>query len=70
MLTAERDWQRDMAVAELRTAPGSRADTARGDLVVAPGRRPVPTTPSVRTVPGLRLLVHGAGDGRAVTGAC
>src|SRR6478735_9466149 len=36
VLTAERDWQREMAVAELRTALGNRADGPHTMVCVAP----------------------------------
>lgn len=44
VLTAERGWPQDMAVAELRTALGSRADGPHTVVCVTPGRRPTPTT--------------------------
>ncbi|WP_217141798.1 CdaR family transcriptional regulator [Streptomyces sp. AC627_RSS907] len=57
VLTAERDWQRDMAVAELRTALGSRADTPHAVVCVAPWPSADPDdAPSVRTVPGATAL--------------
>ncbi|MFI8951869.1 PucR family transcriptional regulator [Streptomyces sp. NPDC053750] len=57
VLTAERDWQRDMAVAELRTALGSRADTLHAVVCVAPWPSTDPDdAPSVRTVPGATAL--------------
>ncbi|MFI2413313.1 PucR family transcriptional regulator [Streptomyces sp. NPDC018947] len=57
VLTAERDWQRDMAVAELRTALGSRADTPHTVVCVAPWPSASPDdAPSVRTVPGATAL--------------
>ncbi|GAA5212403.1 PucR family transcriptional regulator [Streptomyces thinghirensis] len=57
VLTAERDWQRDMAVAELRTALGSRADTPHAVICVAPWPSAGPDdAPSVRTVPGATAL--------------
>ncbi|WND34929.1 helix-turn-helix domain-containing protein [Streptomyces sp. BB1-1-1] len=57
VLTAERDWQRDMAVAELRTALGSRADTPHAVVCVAPWPSAGPDdAPSVRTVPGATAL--------------
>ncbi|MFI7016331.1 PucR family transcriptional regulator [Streptomyces sp. NPDC050164] len=57
VLTADRDWQRDMAIAELRTALGPRADGPHTVVCVAPW----PTTdpddaPSVRTMPGATAL--------------
>ncbi|WP_225634804.1 PucR family transcriptional regulator [Streptomyces solaniscabiei] len=57
VLTAERDWQRDMAVTELRTALGSRADTLHTVVCVAPWPSADPDdAPSVRTVPGATAL--------------
>ncbi|AQS67392.1 CdaR family transcriptional regulator [Streptomyces pactum] len=57
VLTAERDWQRDMAVAELRTALGARADTPHAAVCVAPWPSTDPDdAPSVRTVPGATAL--------------
>ncbi|MFJ3208355.1 PucR family transcriptional regulator [Streptomyces flaveolus] len=57
VLTAERDWQRDMAVTELRTALGSRADTLHAVVCVAPWPSADPDdAPSVRTVPGATAL--------------
>ncbi|GHB66741.1 transcriptional regulator [Streptomyces viridiviolaceus] len=57
VLTAERDWQRDMAVAELRTALGSRADALHTVVCVAPWPSADPEdAPSVRTVPGATAL--------------
>ncbi|MFG2680163.1 PucR family transcriptional regulator [Streptomyces sp. NPDC048392] len=57
VLTAERDWQRDMAVAELRTALGTRADTPHAVVCVAPWPSADPEdAPSVRTVPGATAL--------------
>ncbi|MGV9965824.1 PucR family transcriptional regulator [Streptomyces olivaceus] len=57
VLTAERDWQRDMAVAELRTALGTRADTPHAVVCVAPWPTADPDdAPSVRTVPGATAL--------------
>ncbi|MFE0805788.1 PucR family transcriptional regulator [Streptomyces sp. NPDC058812] len=57
VLTAERDWQRDMAVAELRSALGSRADTPHAVVCVAPWPSAGPDdAPSVRTVPGATAL--------------
>ncbi|WP_217246780.1 CdaR family transcriptional regulator [Streptomyces sp. AC602_WCS936] len=57
VLTAERDWQRDMAVAELRTALGARADTPHAVVCVAPWPSADPDdAPSVRTVPGATAL--------------
>ncbi|MET9139605.1 PucR family transcriptional regulator [Streptomyces parvulus] len=64
VLTAERDWQRDMAVAELRTALGPRADTPHAVVCVAPWPSAGPEdAPSVRTVPGATALCTVAGGG-------
>ncbi|MFJ6917676.1 PucR family transcriptional regulator [Streptomyces sp. NPDC101133] len=57
VLTAERDWQRDMAVAELRSALGTRAETPHAVVCVAPWPSADPDdAPSVRTVPGATAL--------------
>ncbi|GGQ96049.1 PucR family transcriptional regulator [Streptomyces flaveolus] len=57
VLTAERDWQRDMAVTELRTALGARADTLHTVVCVTPWPSADPDdAPSVRTVPGATAL--------------
>ncbi|MFC8571221.1 PucR family transcriptional regulator [Streptomyces sp. NPDC057245] len=57
VLTAERGWQRDMAIAELRTALGARADTPHAVVCVAPWPSADPDdAPSVRTVPGATAL--------------
>ncbi|MEW2078892.1 helix-turn-helix domain-containing protein [Streptomyces sp. NPDC013433] len=57
VLTAERDWQREMAVAELRTALGNRADGPHTVVCVAPWPATDPDdAPSVRTVPGATAL--------------
>ncbi|MFE9451202.1 PucR family transcriptional regulator [Streptomyces sp. NPDC006739] len=57
VLVAERDWQRDMAVAELRTALGSRARGPHTVVCVAPWPSADPEdAPSVRTVPGATAL--------------
>jgi len=57
VLTAERDWQREMAVAELRTALGARADGTYTVVCVAPWPSADPDdAPSVRTVPGATAL--------------
>ncbi|MYS54476.1 PucR family transcriptional regulator, partial [Streptomyces sp. SID6013] len=51
------DWQRDMAVAELRSALGSRAETPHAVVCVAPWPSADPDdAPSVRTVPGATAL--------------
>ncbi|HET9380667.1 MAG TPA: helix-turn-helix domain-containing protein [Streptomyces sp.] len=57
VLTAERDWQRDMAGAELRTALGARADALHTVVCVAPWPSADPDdAPSVRTVQGATAL--------------
>ncbi|MFI6439652.1 PucR family transcriptional regulator [Streptomyces sp. NPDC050759] len=57
VLTAERGWQGDMAVAELRTALGPRADTLHTVICVTPWPSADPDdAPSVRTVPGATAL--------------
>ncbi|MGW1214623.1 PucR family transcriptional regulator [Streptomyces sp. NPDC002499] len=57
VLTAERGWQRDMAVAELRTALGPRANGPHTVVCVAPWPSPDPSdAPSVRTIPGATAL--------------
>ncbi|GGV74258.1 transcriptional regulator [Streptomyces griseoloalbus] len=57
VLTAERGWQREMAVAELRTALGSRAEGLHTVVCVAPWPSADPDdAPSVRTVPGATAL--------------
>ncbi|AJP03958.1 hypothetical protein TU94_23290 [Streptomyces cyaneogriseus subsp. noncyanogenus] len=57
VLTAERDWQRDMAVAELRTALGARAQGPHTVVCVTPWPSADPDeAPSVRTVPGATAL--------------
>nr|WP_257017278.1 PucR family transcriptional regulator [Streptomyces sp. Ag82_O1-15] len=57
VLTAERGWQRDMAVAELRTALGPRGDGLHAVVCVAPWSSADPDdAPSVRTVPGATAL--------------
>ncbi|WP_416973149.1 PucR family transcriptional regulator [Streptomyces sp. 4F14] len=62
VLDAEAGWQRDMAVAELRTAVGDRADGACVVVCVTPWAAEVP---SVRTVPGAVALC-GVTQGLAV----
>ncbi|MEU8958167.1 helix-turn-helix domain-containing protein [Streptomyces sp. NPDC048518] len=53
VLTAERGWQRDMAVAALRTALGARGDGLHAVVCVAPWRSADPDdAPAARTVPG------------------
>ncbi|MGD1220300.1 MULTISPECIES: PucR family transcriptional regulator [Streptomyces] len=57
VLTAERGWQRDMAVAELRSALGPRADVLHTVVCVAPWPSAGPDdAPSARTVPGATAL--------------
>ncbi|MET8137683.1 helix-turn-helix domain-containing protein [Streptomyces sp. NPDC005251] len=57
VLTAERGWQRDMAVAELRTALGPRGDGLHTVVCVAPWPSADPDdAPSARTVPGATAL--------------
>ncbi|MFI2644924.1 PucR family transcriptional regulator [Streptomyces sp. NPDC018610] len=57
VLTAERGWPRDMAVAELRTALGVRADGPHTVVCVAPWPSADPDdAPSVRTLPGATAL--------------
>ncbi|MFG3721652.1 helix-turn-helix domain-containing protein [Streptomyces massasporeus] len=57
VLTAERGWQSDMAVAELRTALGPRADGLHVLMCVAPWPSADPDdAPSVRAVPGATAL--------------
>ncbi|PBC61061.1 PucR family transcriptional regulator [Streptomyces sp. Tue6028] len=57
VLTAERGWQRDMAVAELRSALGPRADVLHTVVCVAPWPSADPDdAPSARTVPGATAL--------------
>ncbi|MET8855569.1 helix-turn-helix domain-containing protein [Streptomyces sp. NPDC004579] len=57
VLTAERGWQRDMAVAELRTALGPRGEGLHTVVCVAPWSSADPDdAPSARTVPGATAL--------------
>ncbi|WP_369172561.1 PucR family transcriptional regulator [Streptomyces sp. R28] len=57
VLAAERGWQGDMAVAELRTALGARADGVHTVVCVAPWPSADPDdAPSVRTVPHATAL--------------
>ncbi len=60
VLTAERGWERDMAVAELRTALGPRGDGVHTVVCVAPWPSADPDVaagaPSFRTVPGATAL--------------
>ncbi|WP_432041732.1 PucR family transcriptional regulator [Streptomyces cadmiisoli] len=56
-LTAERGWQRDMAVAALRTALGPRAEGPHAVLCLAPWASADPDdAPSARTVPHATAL--------------
>ncbi|WP_128435103.1 PucR family transcriptional regulator [Streptomyces cyaneus] len=66
VLTAEPGWQGDMAVAELRTALGSRADGVHMVVCVAPWPSADPDdAPSVRTVPHATALCTVPWDGGA-----
>ncbi|KOX03917.1 hypothetical protein ADK65_06360 [Streptomyces sp. NRRL B-1140] len=57
VLTAEPGWQGDMAVAELRTALGPRADGLHALVCVAPWPSADPDeAPSVRAIPGATAL--------------
>jgi len=57
VLTAERGWQRDMAVAALRTALGPRGDGPHAVICVAPWPSADPDdAPSARTVPHATAL--------------
>jgi hypothetical protein len=57
VLTAGRDWERDMAVAELRSALGPRGDGVHAMVCVAPWPSADPDdAPSFRTVPGAAAL--------------
>ncbi|MET9173851.1 helix-turn-helix domain-containing protein [Streptomyces misionensis] len=57
VLTAESGWQRDMAVAELRTALGPRADGPHTLVCVAPWPSPDPDdAPSARSIPHAAAL--------------
>jgi len=57
VLTAERGWQLDMAVAELRTALGPRGEGLHTVVCVAPWPSADPDdAPSARTVPGTTAL--------------
>ncbi|WP_234438562.1 PucR family transcriptional regulator [Streptomyces sp. NRRL S-340] len=57
VLTAERGWPQDMAVAELRTALGARAEGPHTMVCVAPWPSADPDdAPSVRTLPGATAL--------------
>lgn len=54
VLTAERGWQYDMALATLRTALGPEVDGLHALVCVAPW--PGPDMPSIRTAPGVAAL--------------
>ncbi|WP_033321043.1 PucR family transcriptional regulator [Streptomyces yerevanensis] len=57
VLTAERGWPRDMAVAELRTALGVRGEGLHTVVCVTPWPSADPDdAPSVRTIPGATAL--------------
>ncbi|WP_151483413.1 PucR family transcriptional regulator [Streptomyces albicerus] len=57
VLTADSGWQRDMAVADLRTALGARADALHTIICVAPWPSSNPDdAPSVRTIPAATAL--------------
>lgn len=57
VLTAERGWPRDMAVAELRTALGGRGEGLHTVVCVTPWPSADPDdAPSVRTIPGATAL--------------
>lgn len=57
VLTAERGWQQDMAVAELRTALGPRGDGPFTLVCVAPWPSPDPDdAPAARTIPHATAL--------------
>ncbi|MEV3988876.1 helix-turn-helix domain-containing protein [Streptomyces sp. NPDC049837] len=62
VLTAERGWQYDMALAALRTALGHDADGLHALVCVAPW--PGPDTPSVRTAPAAAALCTVPWPGR------
>ncbi|KUF14946.1 PucR family transcriptional regulator [Streptomyces silvensis] len=72
VLTAERGWQRDMAVAELRTALGTRGEGLHAVVCVAPWPMVNPEdTPALRTVPGATALctvpwAQGAAAGQSL----
>ncbi|MEV8035712.1 helix-turn-helix domain-containing protein [Streptomyces sp. NPDC086182] len=69
VLTAERGWQRDMAVAELRTALGPRGDGLHTVVCVAPWPSADPDdAPSARTVPGATALctIPWGADGQSL----
>ncbi|MGV9882279.1 PucR family transcriptional regulator [Streptomyces sp. NPDC003006] len=57
VLTAERGWQRDMAVAALRTALGARGEGLHAVVCVAPWPSADPDeAPAARTVPGAAAI--------------
>ncbi|MEW1724822.1 helix-turn-helix domain-containing protein [Streptomyces sp. NPDC093109] len=69
VLTAGPGWQREMAVAALRTALGPGAEGSHVLLCVAPWPG---EEPGIRAVPGtaaLCVLPHGSGEPTAVSGA-
>lgn len=69
VLTAERGWQQDMALAELRTALGVRADGLHTMVCVAPWPSADPDdAPSVRTMPAATALCTVPWAGGAVHG--
>ncbi len=70
VLTAGSGWQREAALAEFRTALGSRADGAHTVVCVAPWPSADPAgTPSVRTVPGAVALCTVPWDGSGPGGS-
>ncbi|MGW3631542.1 PucR family transcriptional regulator [Streptomyces sp. NPDC005122] len=70
VLTAERGWQRDMAVAELRAALGPRGEGLHTLVCVAPWPSADPDdAPSARTVPGATALCTVPWSGRASASA-
>ncbi|MEU6219158.1 helix-turn-helix domain-containing protein [Streptomyces sp. NPDC047022] len=65
VLTAERGWQQEMALAELRTALGTRADGLHTVVCVAPWPSDDPDeAPSVRTLPAATALCAVPWDGQ------
>ncbi|MEI5101401.1 helix-turn-helix domain-containing protein [Streptomyces sp. PmtG] len=71
VLTAERGWQRDMAVAALRTALGARAEGLHAVVCVAPWRSADPEdAPALRTVPGATALCTAPWAARGAPGQC
>ncbi|MGA4839424.1 PucR family transcriptional regulator [Streptomyces sp. G45] len=75
VLTAERGWQRDMAVAALRTALGPRGDEPHAVVCVAPWPTAPDGGPAVRTAPGAAAVCTvpwtpaGAGGAAGTAGA-